>query len=119
MRLNSAVLLMLSGYAHASCASISDSDQRYYCNARAGVGSCAGIRNSGLRIACNAETASVNVRGNVRGNVNVKGSGNFSGSCAAIGDRDQRYYCNAKAGNGSCAGISNSDLRSQCNALNH
>ncbi|WP_371858736.1 hypothetical protein [Pseudomonas sp. FW306-1C-G01A] len=58
MRLILAVFLMLSGYAYAGCANISDSDQRNYCNAKSGNGSCANINNSDLRNACNAETGS-------------------------------------------------------------
>lgn len=45
MRLILAVFLMLSGYAYAGCANISDSDQRNYCNAKSGNGSCASINN--------------------------------------------------------------------------
>jgi hypothetical protein len=47
MRLNSAVLLMLSGYAYAGCAN-SDSDQRNLCYAKKGA-SCKDIRNSDLQ----------------------------------------------------------------------
>ncbi|WP_178111726.1 hypothetical protein [Pseudomonas sp. SJZ131] len=54
MRLIIAVLLMLSGYAHASCSSISDSDQRTYCYAKTKGESCSTISNSDLRNECNA-----------------------------------------------------------------
>lgn len=76
MKLMLVVLLMFSGYTFASCASISDSDQRAFCNARQSGSSCANISNSELRAECNAE---------------MNGS-----SCANISDSERRAYCNAK-----------------------
>ena len=54
MRVVFVVLWMLSGYAFASCGSITDSDQRYYCDAKNGNGSCGSISNSDLRAQCDA-----------------------------------------------------------------
>ncbi|URM26787.1 hypothetical protein LLY42_23275 [Pseudomonas frederiksbergensis] len=55
MRIIIAVLLMLSGYAHASCGQISDSDQRNYCYARESGSGCGQISNSDLRNQCEAD----------------------------------------------------------------
>jgi len=49
MRAIIAMLLMLSTYAHASCGSISDSDQRAYCEAKTNGQSCGNIRDNDLR----------------------------------------------------------------------
>ncbi len=55
MKLVLAILLMFSGYTFAaSCTSISDSDQRAYCNAQQSGSSCENISNSDLRTQCNA-----------------------------------------------------------------
>ena len=54
MRLLLAMLLMFSGYTFAGCASISNSDQRAYCEAREKGSSCSYISNSDLRNECEA-----------------------------------------------------------------
>ena len=54
MRAIIAMLLMLSTYAHASCGSISDSDQRAYCNAKVNGQSCGNIQDNNLRNECDA-----------------------------------------------------------------
>jgi hypothetical protein len=99
MKLIFVVLLMISGYAFAGCATIGDSDQRAYCRAKEGSGTCGSISNRDLRHACNAETN--------------------GGSCNSIDDHDQRYLCNAKTNNGTCGPINDRDLRAQCEALKH
>ena len=54
MRAIIAMLLMLSTYAHASCSSISDNDQRAYCNAKVNGQSCGNIQDNNLRNECDA-----------------------------------------------------------------
>ncbi|WP_166217092.1 hypothetical protein [Pseudomonas atagonensis] len=53
MKLILAMLLMFSGYAFAGCASIHDSDQRAYCEAKNGS-TCSSIHDSDLRNQCEA-----------------------------------------------------------------
>ena len=56
MRLMIALLLLLSGYAHANCENNSNDDQRNYCKAKQGRGGCQNIKDDGLRNQCKATT---------------------------------------------------------------
>ena len=76
MRAIIAMLLMLSTYAHASCGSISDSDQRAYCEAKTNGQSCGNIRDNDQRAYCNAK-----VNGQSCGNIQ---DNNLRNECDAI-----------------------------------
>lgn len=82
MKLILAMLLMFSGYAFAGCGSISDPDQRAYCEGTNG-GTCGRISNMDLRASCESQRS--------------------GGSCGTINDMDMRAYCEARARGGSCA----------------
>jgi len=128
---------MFSGYTFASCSSISDSDQRNYCQATQEGSTCSSIRDSDLRASCEAEKGSTcsSIRdSDQRAYCEAKKGSTCSSirdsdlratceaekgsTCSSIHDSDQRAFCEAKKGS-TCSSIRNSDLRNQCEAMKH